>query len=139
MSNVIFFTKPGCQTGIKQIEVLQEAGHYVNVQSILDHPWTLDELLSYFGDLPVNKWFNPNSPRVKSGEVDPGSFDKASATTAMMQDHLLIRRPLLQVGDRRKCGFDIDEINEWIGVSSEYLDRKNELQTCSVNSGNSSL
>ncbi|BCS54167.1 ArsC/Spx/MgsR family protein [Geobacter sp. SVR] len=132
MSHVIFFTKPGCLTGLKQIETLKEAGHTVEVRNILEHPWTADELLSYFGELQFKQWFNKNAPRIKTGEVNPDEYDRESALAAMLQDHLLIRRPLLQVGVRRKCGFDLDEINSWIGVTPAALERHDDLQSCSA-------
>lgn len=34
----------------------------------------------------------------------------------MLQDPLLIRRPLLEVGDRREVGFEVDKIDAWIGL-----------------------
>ena len=131
MAHVVFFTKPGCLTGIKQITLLKQSGHDVEPRSILTHPWTADELLSYFGDLPVSAWFNPNSPRITSGEISPETFDQTSAIAAMLEDHLLIRRPLLQVGVRRKCGFDLQEINDWIGVSEAAVEAGEDLQSCS--------
>jgi len=75
MARVIFYTKPGCLTGSKQLDLLKQANHEVEVRSVLDQPWTAYELHTYFADLPVKEWFNPNSPRVKSGEIDPASFD----------------------------------------------------------------
>lgn len=132
MAHVTFFTKSGCQTGAKQLATLQEAGHEVDVQSILDHNWTADELASYFGDLPVAQWFNRNSPRIKSGEVDPGAYDRASGLAAMCADPLLIRRPLMKVGDSMKCGFDLQDIAEWIGLSPQALERNEDLKSCSA-------
>ena len=102
------------------------------VRSILDHPWTADELLSYFGDLPVSQWFNPNSPRVKAREVTPDDYDGPYALSAMLHDRLLIRRPLLQAGASKKCGFDLEEIHSWLGVASQTLNRDDDLQSCSA-------
>lgn len=132
MADIIFYTKPGCLTSAKQIELLHRSGHQVETRNLLTHPWQTDELLSYFGELPVARWFNPNSPRITSGQVDPLSFDRESALSAMLEDPLLIRRPLLQSGDRRKCGFDLHEINDWIGVSEEAAEGGEDLQSCSA-------
>jgi nitrogenase-associated protein len=132
MAHVIFFTKPGCLTGSKQLELLKQAGHEVEVRSVLDQPWTAYELHTYFADLPVREWFNRNSQRVKSGEIDPGSFDEKSALAAMMDDHLLIRRPLLQVGIMKRCGFDLKMLDEWIGIAEATSLQDDDFKSCSA-------
>ena len=88
-------------------------------------------LRAYFGALPVARWFNPNAPRVKSGEVDPAAYDEASALTAMQGDRLLVRRPLMQVGGERRCGFEAADVDAWIGLSAGALSRQDDLQSCS--------
>jgi nitrogenase-associated protein len=116
MARVVFYEKPGCQGGTKQKVVLTAAGHEVVAQSLLTEPWTVENLRSFFGDRPISEWFNPSSPRIKSGEVVPAKLDEKTALLLMLQDPLLIRRPLLQVGDRREFGFDVEKIDAWIGL-----------------------
>jgi hypothetical protein len=55
----------------------------------------------------------------------------------MVKDPLLIRRRLLQVGDRCEVGFDINTVDSWIGLQAvqgeqEKRDRliQQDLQTC---------
>ena len=55
--------------------------------------------------------------RVKSGEVIPTDFTPEAAIAAMLADPLLIRRPLIEVGDRREVGFDTDLVDAWIGLA----------------------
>ncbi|MFN7503822.1 MAG: ArsC/Spx/MgsR family protein, partial [Dolichospermum sp.] len=55
-------------------------------------------------------------PRVKSGEVNPENITAENALIMMLRDPLLIRRPLIQVGDRREIGFDVEKIDTWIGL-----------------------
>ena len=83
MAQIIFYTKLGCSTSAKQVALLEQSGHQVEVRDLLAHTWSAEELTSYFGEMPVDAWFNPNSPRVKSGEIDPGSFDCKDALAAM--------------------------------------------------------
>ncbi len=116
MSHIDFYTKPGCATSGKQIDLLLYAGHEVEVHNLLNHPWTAEELLSYFGDRPVAEWFNPNSPRVKSGEIEPAAYDAGTALELMQADHLLIRRPLMESGGKRLCGFEPDQVHAWVGL-----------------------
>jgi nitrogenase-associated protein len=139
MARVIFYGKPGCKGGTKQKVLLTAAGHEVVAYSILTEPWTVERLHSFFGDRPVAEWFNPSAPKVKSGEVVPEKIDAQSALTLMLEDPLLIRRPLLEIGERREIGFDVEQIDAWIGLKpvdeslremSESL-MSQDLQGCS--------
>jgi nitrogenase-associated protein len=116
MSLITFFTKPGCATAARQIELLEQSGHQVEECDLLSHLWTADELKTYFGDLPVAAWFNEKSPRVKSGEIDPSTYDSDGALALMLADHLLIHRPLMESGGKRRCGFEPASIHAWVGL-----------------------
>lgn len=117
MARITFYTKIGCLTSQKQLALLQEAGHQVLLLDLLAHPWTAEELRSYFGTLPVQEWFNPNATRIKTGELDPEAYAADEALALMQEDHLLIRRPLLESGGIRKCGFDLAAIHDWVGLA----------------------
>lgn len=133
MAKIRFYTKIGCLTSLKQIALLQEAGHAVQVCDLLVHAWSAEELRSYFGDLPVQDWFNPNATRVKSGEIDPEAYTADEALAVMLQDHLLIRRPLMESGGSRRCGFDPAVIHDWIGLAKngDAFVFRGDLSSCS--------
>ncbi len=116
MADVIFYEKPGCGGNARQKALLAASGHRVEARSLLAEPWSAEELRLYFGARPVKQWFNQASPRVKSGEVDPAACTEAEALRLMLKDPLLIRRPLMRVGDRREAGFDQALVDAWIGV-----------------------
>lgn len=122
MATVVFYEKPGCGGNARQKALLAAAGHRVEARDLLRHPWLAVELRIFFGARPVAEWFNAASPRVKSGEVDPTAFDEAGALAAMLADPLLIRRPLLQVGEARRAGFDPAAIDAWIGLGGRAVD-----------------
>ncbi|NDJ23639.1 nitrogenase-associated protein [Nostoc sp. B(2019)] len=150
MARVIFYGKPGCKGGVKQKVLLTAAGHEVIPYNLLTEPWTVERLRSFFGDRPVVEWFNRSAPRIKSGEVVPEKLDAQTALTLMLQDPILIRRPLIEVGDasgeqslRREVGFDVEKIDAWIGLKpvdksfqeiSESL-MKQDLQNCAHGHG----
>lgn len=139
MANVTFYTKIGCITATKQIELLKQAGHTVDVRDLLTAPWSAEELRSYFGPLPITACFNPNAPRITSGELDPAAYGEAAALALMVQEPLLIRRPLLDIGGMRSCGFDQEALHAAIGlapVGSSDFDAVDDMQSCSVKSGN---
>ena len=116
MADVIFFEKPGCGGNTRQKALLEQAGHRVIARDLLSHPWTPETLRPFFGDRPVADWFNRAAPAVKSGELVPEAMDETAALAAMVERPLLIRRPLMQVGDRRDCGFETDRVDAWIGL-----------------------
>ena len=143
MARVIFYSKPGCKGGTKQKVLLTAAGHEVIPYNLLTEPWTVERLRSFFGDRPVAEWFNPSAPKVKSGEVVPEKVDEQTALALMLKEPLLIRRPLLEVGEQREVGFDVQKIDAWIGLQGvdESLQQisdnlmKENLQGCSHGHG----
>lgn len=124
--DVIFFEKPGCAGNARQKKLLAEAGHTVHARDLLSEPWTAASLRPFFGDRPVAEWFNRSAPAVKNGEVDLDALDEAAALALMLKTPLLIRRPLMQVGDRRDCGFEAERVDAWIGLGSAAPEGKLE-------------
>lgn len=118
MATVIFYEKPGCINNTKQKSLLKAAGHDVQAQNLLTEAWTTESLRLFFNNLPVTEWFNRSAPLVKSGDVVPEQMDAETALKLMVREPLLIRRPLVQVGDRREVGFDVELIDTWIGLQA---------------------
>lgn len=126
MARVIFYEKPGCAGNARQKSLLISSGHDVESRNLLTAPWTAASLRPFFGDKPVADWFNASSPRVKSGEVQPATLTADAALALMLSDPLLIRRPLIEVDQRRVSGFDQASVDAWIGLrttSQEVTDR----------------
>lgn len=118
-----FYEKPGCINNTKQKKLLEENGHTVIAHSLLTTPWTPELLRSFFGESPVSQWFNMAAPRIKSGEISPDDFDADTAIDAMLEEPLLIRRPLIEANGKRACGFDNPLVYKMIasGTSVEHL------------------
>ena len=127
MVDVIFYEKPGCINNTRQKKLLTEAGHNLDERNLLIEPWTAAKLLAFFNNLPVNAWFNQSAPTVKSGEVDPDMLTAEQAIRCMLADPLLIRRPLMEVGDRKIVGFEAEQVSELLKPGSA-LD--NTLEVC---------
>lgn len=117
VSEVLFFEKPGCINNTRQKNLLELAGHVVVARNLLDEPWTAESLRPFFGDLPVADWFNRSAPAVKEGRVVSEALGEADALRLMLDDPLLIRRPLMRVGEERMAGFDAGKVDGWIGLS----------------------
>jgi nitrogenase-associated protein len=113
---VTFFEKPGCANNTRQKQWLRERGVVVVAIDLLDHTWSEGELLAFFTELPVSDWFNRSAPRIKAGEVIPEQLSRDEALRVLLQDPLLIRRPLLRKGDERRIGFESSAIAHWLGI-----------------------
>ncbi|BAM88314.1 arsenate reductase [Bradyrhizobium oligotrophicum S58] len=106
MTTIVFYEKPGCGTNARQKLMLARAGHEVVARNLLTEPWTGERLRAFFAETPVWAWFNPASPRVKSGEIEPETIGAVAAIDLMLEDPLLIRRPLIEADGQCCAGFD---------------------------------
>ncbi|MGK7883803.1 MAG: ArsC/Spx/MgsR family protein [Crocosphaera sp.] len=129
MANVTFYEKPGCRNNTKQKNLLLAAGHNLEAKSLLTEPWKPETLRPFFGNLPVNLWFNTSAPRIKSGEVIPDNLSEEKALELMIVDPLLIRRPLIHVDGVFRVGFDPEKIDAWIGLNPDQTVTE-DLETC---------
>jgi nitrogenase-associated protein len=138
MATVIFYEKPGCVNNTKQKALLQAAGHTVDARNLLTEAWTVQRLEQFLGQHPVAEWFNRSAPLIKSGDVIPERLDRTTALQLMLEHPLLIRRPLIQSGDRYTVGFDISELDAWLGLTPRQESqqalcddlKQQDLQTC---------
>lgn len=124
MKPVIFYEKPGCSTNTKQKKALQNAGCMLIVKNLLDHQLNQDELLSYLEKKAVSEWFNPNAPAIKKGEIDPSSFTQEDALKLLLDNPILIRRPLMGLDGYKMCGFDRKVIEDIIDVSLDIAEEE---------------
>jgi len=125
MAKVTFWEKPGCKGNSRQKEILLASGHELDVRDLLSEPWTVETLQQFFGSRPVAEWFNPSNPRVKSGEIVPARVASQDALEMMVAEPLLIVRPLMQVGNQRLAGFEVQQVHNWIGLEMEAIGPRN--------------
>jgi nitrogenase-associated protein len=122
VAKVIFYEKPGCGGNARQKALLISSGHDVEVRNLLTATWTPATLRPFFGTKPMSEWFNPSSPRIKAGSIHPDKLHEHAVLVMMIEDPLLIRRPLMQVGDRREAGFDQADVDAWIGLRAPAVE-----------------
>ena len=127
MTEVVFYEKPGCVGNARQKALLKEHGCRLVVRNLLTEPWTADRLRAFFGDRPVVEWFNDSAPRVKSGELAIERLGAHEALALMLEEPLLIRRPLMELGELRQSGF-VD--GPLLAALDVYLQRDVDLQSC---------
>ncbi len=133
MATVYFYEKPGCINNTRQKKLLTAAGHQVIAKNLLTEPWQKERLRAFFGSEPVHQWFNYSAPAVKNGALDPSQISEEQALALMLKDRLLIRRPLMQVGDVRVVGFDQHKVHNWIGLTEILASA--DLESCPRTSG----
>ncbi len=138
MATVHFYEKPGCVNNHRQKQLLQTAGHTLIVHNLLEHPWAENraKLRAFFGELPVADWFNRSAPTIKNSSINPELLTERQAIELMIQDPLLIRRPLLEVDGRRRAGFELERIDAWLGLPAELP--SSDLETCPKSSSEQS-
>lgn len=128
MKVVLFFEKPGCTTNAKQKIILKEAGCLVLTRNLLDHKLNEEELFAYLKGRSIAEWFNPNAPALKQGILKPNSLNRQEALKLLIDDPILIRRPLLNIDGNRMCGFDQPLIEEILGTALQ----RNISEVCSA-------
>lgn len=117
MVEVVFWEKPGCGGNARQKARLRASGHVVIERDLLAEPWTVASLSAFLGALPVADWFNRAAPRVKSGDVVPEALGTEEALALLLAEPLLIRRPLMMIGEARLVGFDEAALDRRIGLT----------------------
>jgi len=128
MTTIIFYERPGCATNTKQRSLLEASGHQVIRRSLLAERWTAARLRDFFQDKPVSEWFNRASPRIESGEIDLQKVTAELAMALLLADHLLIKRPLIEIGSVLIAGFDPKRLQASIDLPPH---QSQELQDCS--------
>jgi nitrogenase-associated protein len=128
MATVYFYEKPGCAGNTRQKKLLAAAGHQVVAKDLLTENWQPERLRLFFGALPVRDWFNVSAPAVKYGEIEPDKLTEQEALALMLENPLLIRRPLMQVGDSLMAGFDQQAVDRWIGLTERETNQ--DLEHC---------
>jgi nitrogenase-associated protein len=129
MTAILFYEKPGCINNTRQKRLLQEAGYDVDARNLLTEPWTRERLAPYFIGLPVAQWFNRSAPMITGGEIVPELVDEESAWEMLLQEPLLIRRPLMQIGDHYLVGFEEERVNQVLALNFAEQE-SGELEHC---------
>jgi nitrogenase-associated protein len=131
MAIIIFYEKPGCVNNTKQKAILHAAGHAVKARNLLTQSWSPETLYQFLKDRPQWEWFNRTAPQIREGEIIPEKLDQETALELMVKYPILIRRPLIQIGDRRTVGFDLAKLNGWLDLKAVKEQVKSlDLETC---------
>jgi nitrogenase-associated protein len=125
---VVFYEKPFCAANAKQKQILRSSGCTLIERNLLEHGLDGDTLRSFMGDKKVADWFNPAAPAIKNGEVFPNDLDEGEAMELLMSNPILIRRPLMVIGNEKLCGFDAQKVSEVLDRYVEPMPKINCLE-----------
>jgi nitrogenase-associated protein len=114
---IVFYEKTGCAGNQRQKKVLETNGLSYQTKSLLDTPWTKESLEPFFKGLNKSAMINQFAPKIKNNELNIENFTKDALIELMCKEPLLIKRPLLQIGDSYLCGFDIEKINKLLDTT----------------------
>lgn len=129
MQAIRFYEKSGCINNTRQKKLLADADYEVDARSLLEEPWTRERLAEFFSGMPVAEWFNRSAPMITDGQVVPEILDEEQAYCLMLEEPLLIRRPLMEIGDHRLVGFEADKINQVLALSWDETET-GSLESC---------
>lgn len=121
-----FFEKPGCINGEKQKRILRAAGNTLNCIDILTFPWQKELLLPFVTGKVPTEMMNSTAPAIKRGEIDPASLNFEEALTMMVASPILIKRPLIRIGDLHIQGFTDARLQPFLGD----WDNGDDVVTC---------
>ena len=114
---VTFYEKPNCAGNAKQKKLLTLNGISFETKNILDTPWDKETLNQFFQNLQKEDIINPFAPKIKNNELNFEELSKEELIELMINEPILIKRPLLELGEYKLCGFDIEKINQILGTA----------------------
>lgn len=127
---VHFFEKKGCTTNAKQKKLLSSWGVVLKEEDLLRYPFSKKTLKMFLEKAPINAWFNPNAPDIKSKKIDTSKLDDEEAIALLLKNPILIKRPLMIFKGRYILGFDEQAIAKLLGKKVSPLPE--HFSACSV-------
>ncbi len=115
--HIVFYEKTGCAGNARQKKLLQTHGLSFQTKSLLDQSWEKETLQTFFKGLQKEAMINPFAPQIKNKSVDINNLSKEELIELMCSEPILIKRPLLEIGEYKMCGFDIEKINQLLDTN----------------------
>lgn len=124
---MIFYEKTGCGGNARQKKLLEAEGISFEVRSMLDTQWCKESLSPFFEGLEKEEIINQFAPAIKNGELNIAKYNKDEIIEMMIKEPILIKRPLIEIGATKICGFDLEKINS---ILKTNLDADAKISTC---------
>ena len=121
---VSFYEKPGCKGNERQKKLLIEAGYALHVIDLLSKDWKTEDLLKFFSGRSIYDCVNTRAPKITKEGFDPSKLSEDELLMEMINNPILIKRPLLFYRGEFGVGFDNDLVDKLLGD----LQRPSECQ-----------
>lgn len=115
MAKIVFYEKPGCINGEKQKAILRGQGHELECRNILEEKWNAEYLMKFIKAKQPSQFMNHTAPAIKKGEIVPSELSVEEAVKMMVDEPILIKRPLIMVDDQYIQAFDSPELKIYLG------------------------
>ena len=126
MAFIQFFEKPGCINGEKQKRILIDAGNILDCVNILEHPWSREELTPFVAGKEPSLIMNHTAPAIKKGAIVPADLEYDEAIALMIENPILIKRPLIRVDGLSIQWFTDERLVPYLGS----WDGRDDVITC---------
>lgn len=125
---VVFYEKPYCAANAKQKQILRDSGCTLIERNLLEHGLDRESLRRFMDGKAVKEWFNPAAPAIKNGLIHPDRLTEDQAMDLLMNDPILIKRPLMIIGTEMLCGFDSVKVADLLERYIEPMPKINCLE-----------
>jgi Spx/MgsR family transcriptional regulator len=102
----VLYFKRGCTSCEKARTWLADHGIAVAEREIFKRPLSASEIEDVIGSRPVTDVLSTRTTEYRARGLDQGTHSDAELLRQMEAEPRLLRRPLLQIGDRLLVGFD---------------------------------
>lgn len=79
-------------------------------------------LREFLAGLPVEQWFDPSAPAIRSGEIVPAELDETAALALLRDNPRLICQPLVEAGDVAQADVDAPRIADRLAPTDAPAD-----------------
>lgn len=114
MLPILFYEKTGCFNNTKQKNILKEFGCEVLATNILDIKFTQQKLLDFFGEQSIKECVNKKALKLQNININLDTISNQELLNKMIQKPILIKRPLIAIGEKKFCGFDIHKLVNYV-------------------------
>lgn len=112
---VSLYGKVGCKGNQRQMKLLEAAGYVVQFIDLLSRNLEESELRKFTAGQPLHDCVNSRAPLITSGKFSPDALDEDELMKAMLDNPILVKRPLLFFRGEFACGFDQPLVTHLLG------------------------
>ena len=99
-------------------EFIEGSGIILDVRNLDEKPFTYDELSHLIGYLSLSHFLNAASPAYSKQNLDKELPPRREVLRMMVEDHTLLRRPIIQAARLITVGCDHQKISEMLQISN---------------------